>query len=179
VLGFYLGAGAGGAVLPLDDNNDDFWDDNNAEGSAAFKAFVGYRFHQNFAIEAYYADLGDFEFRRNVFGGTANADIESSGWGVDALGIFPLRRGWSLFGKVGGFRSTTKTQYTQVSGFPPGTNLNPERKEWNFKVGFGGQYDFSRNLAVRAEIESYLGVGDSQTGDGTITMVSMSIVGRF
>jgi hypothetical protein len=69
VLGFYLGAGAGGAVLPLDDNNDDFWDDNNAEGSAAFKAFVGYRFHQNFAIEAYYADLGDFEFRRNVFGG--------------------------------------------------------------------------------------------------------------
>jgi hypothetical protein len=46
-------------------------------------------------------------------------------------------------------------------------------------VGFGGQYDFSRNLAVRAEIESYLGVGDSQTGDGTITMVSMSIVGRF
>jgi OOP family OmpA-OmpF porin len=190
VLGLYLGAGAGGAVLPFDD--DDFLQVTGAtqsavtkeEGSAAFKGFIGVRFHESFAIEAYYADFGEFEFQRNVtapFGGTAKAEVKSSGWGIDALGIFPLPRQWSLFGKIGGFYSTTKTTYTSTGAvtFIPGTNLNPERKEWNFKVGFGGQYDFSRNFGVRAEIESYINVGDSQTGEGTITMVSISMVGRF
>jgi len=189
VLGFYLGAGGGAAVLPFDD---DFLQVNGAtqsvitseEGSAAFKGFVGYRFHPNFALEAYYADFGDFEFQRNVtapFGGTAKADIKSSGWGIDALGIFPLPRQWSLFSKVGAFYSTTKTTYsaTGAVGFAPGTNLNPERKEWNFKLGFGGQYDFHRNFAVRAEIETYVGVGNDQTGEGNISMVSVSLLARF
>lgn len=191
VLGIYLGAGAGGAVLPFDD--DDFLRVTGAtqsevtkeEGSAAFKGFIGFRFHENFAIEAYYADFGEFDFQRNVtspFGGTAKAEVKSSGWGIDALGIFPLPRQWSIFGKAGAFHSTTKTTYTSTGNvtFAPGTNLNPERKEWNFKVGFGGQYDFSRNFAVRAEIETYVGVGDdATTGEGSITMVSISMVGRF
>jgi len=190
VLGLYLGAGVGAAVLPFDE--DDFLQVQGAtqsavtseEGSFAFKAFVGYRFHQNFALEAYYADLGDFWFQRNVtapFGGTAKADIESSGWGIDALGIFPLPRQWSLFGKAGAFYSTTKTSYTSTGavGFAPGTSLNPERKEWNFKVGFGGQYDINRNFAVRAEIETYFDVGNDQTGEGNISMLSISMVGRF
>jgi hypothetical protein len=190
VLGLYLGIGGGGAVLPFDD--DDFLPVAGAtqsevtkeEGSGAFKGFIGYRFHPNFAIEGYYADFGSFEFQRNVtlpFGGTAKADIDASGWGIDALGIFPLPRQWSLFGKVGGFYSTTKTAYTSTGavGFAPGTNLNPERKEWNFKIGFGGQYDINRNFAVRAEIETYFDVGNDQTGEGNISMLSISMVGRF
>jgi hypothetical protein len=190
VLGFYLGGGIGGAVLPFDE--DDFLQVTGAtqsavteeEGSFAYKAFAGYRFHENFALEAYYANFGDFWFQRNVtapFGGTARADVKSSGWGIDALAIFPLPRGWSLFGKAGGFYSTTKTAYTRTGAvfFPPGTNLNPERKEWNFKIGFGGQYDINRNLAVRAEIESYVNVGDDLTGEGTISMLSVSLMGRF
>jgi hypothetical protein len=190
VLGLYLGVGGGAAVLPFDE--DDFLQVQGAtqsvvtseEGSVAFKGFIGYRFHPNFALEAYYADFGDFEFQRNVtapFGGTAKADIKSSGWGIDALGIFPLPRQWSLFSKVGAFYSTTKTTYsaTGAVGFAPGTNLNPERSEWNFKVGFGGQYDFHRNFAVRAEIETYFDVGNSQTGEGNITMLSISMMGRF
>jgi hypothetical protein len=189
VLGLYLGAGGGGAVLPFDD---DFLQVNGAtqsvitteEGSAAFKGFIGYRFHPNFAIEGYYADFGDFEFQRNVtapFGGTATADIKVSGWGIDALGIFPLPRQWSLFSKAGAFYSTTKTTYsaTGAVGFAPGTNLNPERSEWNFKLGFGGQYDFHRNFAARAEIETYFDIGNSQTGEGNITMLSVSLLARF
>jgi hypothetical protein len=189
VLGFYLGAGGGGAVFPFDE--DSFLQVPNTanvvtseEGSLAFKLFAGFRFHENFALEAYYANFGDFWFQRNVtfpVGGTARADVESSGWGIDALGIFPLPRNWSLFGKVGGFYSTTKTSYSSTGavGFAPGTSLNPERTEWNFKIGFGGQYDINRNFAVRAEIESYINVGDDQTGEGTISMLSISMVGRF
>lgn len=190
VLGLYLGAGVGAAVLPFDE--DDFLPVQGAtqsavtseEGSVAFKAFIGYRFHTNFALEAYYANFGDFEFQRNVtapFGGTAKADIKSSGWGIDALGIFPLPRQWSLFSKLGALYSTTKTTYTATGavGFAPGTNLNPERSEWNFKVGFGGQYDINRNFAVRAEIETYFDIGNDQTGEGNITMLSISMVGRF
>lgn len=189
VVGLYVGAGIGGAVFPFDD--DDFLqvpgtqnEVTKTEGSFAFKAFVGYRFHPNFALEAYYADFGDFDFQRNVtapFGGTARAEVKSSGWGIDALGIFPLPRQWSLFGKLGAFYSTTKTTYTSSGAvsFVPGTDLNPERKEWNFKVGFGGQYDFHRNFGVRAEIESYINVGNNQTGEATITMISISMLGRF
>ncbi len=189
VLGLYVGGGIGAAVLPFDE--DDFLQVpgttsavTSEEGSFAFKAFVGYRFHQNFALEAYYADFGDFWFQRNVtfpVGGTRRADIKSSGWGIDALGIFPLPRQWSLFGKLGALYSTTKTSYTATGavGFAPGTNLNPERSEWNFKVGFGGQYDINRNFAVRAEIETYFDVGNNLTGEGNITMLSISMVGRF
>jgi hypothetical protein len=189
VLGLYLGAGIGGAVLPFDE--DDFLQVpgtasavTSEEGSFAYKAFAGYRFHENFALEAYYANLGDFWFQRNVtfpFGGTAKADLKSSGWGIDALGIFPLPRQWSLFSKAGAFYSTTKTTYsaTGAVGFAPGTNLNPERSEWNFKLGFGGQYDFHRNFAARAEIETYFDIGNSQTGEGNITMLSVSLLARF
>jgi hypothetical protein len=189
VLGFYVGGGIGGAVLPFDEDDflpvpGTFSAVTSEEGSFAFKAFAGFRFHENFAVEAYYADFGDFWFQRNVtfpVGGTVRADIKSSGWGIDALGIFPLPRGWSLFGKLGGFYSTTKTAYTSTGavGFPPGTNLNPERSEWNVKVGFGGQFEINRHFAVRAEIETYFDVGNSQTGEGNISMLSISMVGRF
>ena len=191
VLGFYLGAGIGAAVMPFDEDN--FLQIPNTtsavtseEGSFAYKAFFGYRFHPNFALEGYYANFGSFWFQRNFtspFGGTAKADVDSSGWGIDALGIFPLPRNWSLFSRLGGFYSTTKTTYTSTGTvtFAPGTNLHPERKEWNFKVGFGGQYDINRNLAVRAEIETYFDIGNNQTtgGEVNITMLSISMVGRF
>ncbi len=187
--GFYLGAGGGAGVFPFDD---DFVQVTGAtasevttdEGAAAYKAFLGYRFHPNVAIEGGYFDFGKFKFKRNVtspFGGTAEATVKSSGWGIDAVAIFPLARQWSLFGKVGGFRSTTKTTYTSTGAvvFAAGTNLNPERKEWNLKLGFGGQFDFHRNFAVRAEIETVVGAGDDQTGEGNVSMLSIGLLARF
>lgn len=187
--GLYLGAGAGVGFLPFDD---DFLQVSGAtastvtteEGSFGYKAFIGYRFHPNIAIEGGYMNFGDFEFTRNVtspFGGTAQADLEVSGWNIDVLGILPLPRNWTLFVKAGALYSTTKTTYSATGAvtFAPGTNLNPQVSEWNFKIGFGGQYDFHQNLGVRIEVETAFDVGNSQTGEGNVTLVSGSLLFRF
>lgn len=56
-----------------------------------------------------------------------------------------------------------------------------KKRETNFKFGFGGQFDITRNLAARAEVEVYTGIGDASVGldNGAIGLYTIGIQYKF
>lgn len=153
------------------------------ETDTGYKIFAGYRFNQNFAVEGGWTDFGKFSVSRSFSApaGSVSASIKASGVHVDAVGIWPLQNNFSLFGKVGGIYTETKTSLATSGGvaFVAGTNTNPKKSELNLKYGLGAQYDFTQSIGVRAEWERARKVGDSSTGEADIDLLSIGLVYRF
>jgi OOP family OmpA-OmpF porin len=110
----------------------------------SFKIFGGYRINRNFAAEAFYADWGKIKVSRGV----VNATGELSSLGLAALGILPVGQQFELFGKLGLARTEQK-----ATGSAPGVSLTNRDTGSELILGVGGAFNFTRNLALRAEWE--------------------------
>lgn len=97
---------------------------------SSFGGFVGYQFNQNFALEAGYRRLADFD----------NLTINQTH--ISAIGIVPLQAGFNLYGRLGYSNMDTKvgSGYTADSG--SGT-----------LYGVGVGYNFTPAIAVRLEAQ--------------------------
>jgi OOP family OmpA-OmpF porin len=100
----------------------------------AFKAYGGYQFNPNFAIEGNVFNLG----RTAPDNGSAHV----YGLGVDAVGILPVAPKWSLQGSLGVAQAHLST--------PSGDDNSPA-----LKAGVGVQYDLNSQLAVRVGYDRY------------------------
>lgn len=175
---WYFGAGAGQSQFQNTDSANSLARTGQAgagqvqDTDNAWKAFLGYRFNRNFAVEAGYTDLGQVQAQNagTVATGTAK------GWGGDAVGILPIARGVNLFAKVGAFRwtadaTTSNAGIVQTSSNASGTSA---------KFGAGADFRLSRNFGIRAEYERYKNVGDQNiTGRSDIDLGSISGVFHF
>jgi len=149
-----------------------------------FKAYVGYRLHQNFAVEGGYTDFGKVSVTRTMTApaaGTVHADVKASGWHVDAVGIWPLQNNFSLFAKLGVIFNEVKTSAgtTGAVAFAPGTNTSPKHSGSNGKLGIGAGYDFTPTVGARVEWERASKLGDDNTGKGDVDLLSVGVVFRF
>lgn len=187
--GLYVGLSFGQSRVKIDDSTVPAPTGTTAstvskdETDTGFKAYVGYRFGRHFALEGGWTDLGSFRATRNVTApavGSLTAEIEASGFHLDALGILPLQQ-FAIFGKIGAMYAETKTTFSRTGAvvFAPGANPNREETEVEWKFGVGASYSFTRNLAIRAEFERVLDVGGEQTGEGDIDLLSIGITFRF
>src|SRR2546421_1345522 len=107
----------------------------------AFRLFGGYQVNRNFAAELGYADLGKVK----ATAGAVNADIKASAWDLSAIGSFPVANQFSLFGRLGLFVSEAKL----------GGTSSGKKTTNGLTFGLGAQYDFNRNIGVRAEWQRY------------------------
>ena len=129
--GFYVGGSLGGtdykgnAVGGFDTDRTD----------NGLKIHGGYNFTPNIAVEAGYANLGQF----HSGAGTVKAD----GYFIDGVGKLPVYEKLSVLGRVGVFNGR---QRNTLLGSDSGTNI---------KVGAGLQYDLTPKVAVRGEWERY------------------------
>lgn len=152
------------------------------ETDTAWKAFAGYRFSRNLAIEGGYMDLGEFSVRRNMTApaiGSVAASIEATGWFVDAVGILPVGTNLELFGKLGGIYTTTEATLTTSGAVVLLGNANRERSELNLKWGLGASYSFTRNWSARIEFEQVRDIGNDETGEGDVNAWTLGVVYRF
>lgn len=163
-LGFYVGAsvahaktedlcaetaGLGIAVTSCD------------EKDKSWKLTGGYQFHPNLAVELAYVDLGTYK-SAGTFGGTPigiSADIKAVE--LVAVGIFPVTREFSLYGKAGLFRWDVDASAT-APFFVEGNDGT------DFTFGVGVKYDFTRNLAARLEWQRYTDVDINTFGVGLL-----------
>lgn len=143
-----------------------------------YKVSGGYRFHQYFALEGGYFDLGKFGFTATTTpAGTLSGTIEIKGVNLDAVGMLPFTDKFSAFGRFG-------VNYAEAKDFFAGTGSvnvpNPNRKERtaNYKFGLGLEYDFTKHLGLRAEAERYR-INDAVGNKGDIDLVSLGLVYRF
>jgi OOP family OmpA-OmpF porin len=153
------------------------------ETDTAYKLYTGYRFNPNIAVEGGWIDFGKFRIRRDVnlpFLGSAQLEMKVSGWNIDAVGMFPVGNRFSLFGRLGGLYSTAKTSRTGTGAVTvaPGV-ASAKKSEFDLHWGLGASYDFSRTVAVRAEYEQAQKVGDSSTGEGDVSLLSVGVVVKF
>jgi OmpA-OmpF porin, OOP family len=165
---------AGAAATSLSKNDTD----------TGFKAYVGYRLHQNFAVEGGYTDFGKVSVTRTMTApaaGTVHADVKASGWHVDAVGIWPIQNNFSLFAKLGVIFNEVKTSAgtTGAVVFAPGTNTSPKHSGSNLKLGIGAGYDFTQTVGARIEWERASKLGDDSTGKGDVDLLSVGVVYRF
>lgn len=163
--GFYAGAGFGQTSVDLGDTTGiDRVDDTDT----GFKLYGGYRFNENFALEAGYADLGEATMGIT---GLADAKFEATALFVDAVATLPLSPQFALFGRVG-----VAMTNAELSVSVPGVgSASVDDDEAEFKFGLGAEYSFSKAVALRAEWERYVDVGGDNTGEGDIDVLGLSI----
>lgn len=155
-----------GAATIADDDRD-----------TGYKLFGGYRFNRNFAVEGGYFDLGKFGFTATVPAGTLTGNIRLKGVNLDAVGILPLANRFSAFGRAGVNYAEAKDSFA-TTGAVVVNNLNPSKRDTNYKFGLGVQYDLTESLGLRAEAERYR-VNDAIGNRGDVDLYSVGLVYRF
>jgi OOP family OmpA-OmpF porin len=143
-----------------------------------FKVFGGYKFNQNFALEGGYFKLGDFGFTSTTNpAGTLTGKLKAQGLNFDAVGILPFTDQFSAFGRIGAQYAQVKDSFSG-SGAVTVADPSPSKSAFNYKVGLGVQYDFTRSLGLRGEWERYR-INDAVGNRGDIDMLSVGLVVRF
>jgi OOP family OmpA-OmpF porin len=122
--GVYAGVDVGSTKL----------DGESREGS--YGAFVGYNFHQNFAVEAGYRRLGTWE----VSGVDAHVDQAA----VSLIGKVPVNEQLHVYGRLGYNR-------LDVSAKVAGVTISDNTSKVLYGVGAG--YDFGGNISARVEFQ--------------------------
>ena len=112
------------------------------DDDVGWKAFAGWRAHENFAFEAFYVDLGE----ATITDGVTSVTSESDSFGFSALGIVPVADNFELFGKVG--------FHAWDSDFRATTGVSASSDDTDLMYGVGATYTFDQ-VSFRAEYEIY------------------------
>lgn len=132
-----------------------------------YKAFVGWQFHRNFAVEGGYYHLGE----ASGVGPAGVGSFKVRGWDLLGVAIFPVWQQLSLYGKAGMSRS--RVNLNTNAGFSQSDNT------WDFTYGLGGEWAFTRNVAARLEWQRYADVGSSNTTKDDVDFFNASLLYRF
>jgi OOP family OmpA-OmpF porin len=134
------------------------WDLGDAGGvptvndtDTAWKLQLGYKFNRYLAIEGGYIDMGGFDMSGNRPSDGKPVRGTGSGYAVNvaAVGSLPLGDEFSLFGKLG-LAWVSGSGAVTVGGVTTDSFSGSETKA---NYGAGLNWDFSRELALRAEYE--------------------------
>lgn len=167
----YIGGGVGQS------KGDDVCDgiSNCDDTDTAWKLFLGYRFTQNFAIEAGYVDFGEFTGKVGTVVGPVNVKAEATGFTAHVVGILPLHDRFSLIARLG-----TIYADVDVKASAGGISASGDDQSFAFAGGVGAEVNFTDQLSLRAEYELFKDLGDDDdTGESDVYLASASVVFRF
>ncbi len=186
LTGFYAGAGVGlakarsvcttnwlpaGTTIGGCDNKDTGW-----------KLYGGYQFTPHWGAEVGYLDFGKQRWAV-ASGGVlpATAEAETKAWQLVATGTVPLipgstwsSPGFSLFGKLGLYRSDTDVR---ANGTGVGVSASGSSTDWTW--GLGARWDFTRNVSMRIEFERFNNTGNNTIGTSDFDIYSIGAMFRF
>lgn len=127
---------------------------DDADRETGYGGFVGYRFHENFAVEAGYHRLvkvresyHDAEYGYNVSGKgkTDQADLS-------LVGTVPLGSGFSVYGRLGVNRLTLKADISITeAGITESESFS--ESETKLLYGAGLAYAFTPTISGRVEVQ--------------------------
>ena len=156
--------------------------DNSGVGA---KFFVGYAFNEVFALEAFYANLGEYKITAVADDGfdqaTAIDKWTVRGFGIAATGALPLNNWFALFGKLGfvSWNSEYESTISDTTGFSA-TLLTEDKSGTSPLFGVGAQFNISNRWALRTEYERYMDIGEQDTfGHFDVDLMSVSAMFRF
>lgn len=153
------------------------WIDED-DSDRGYKFFVGYQFSEHVALEAGYADLGDFgvEVTRAPGAGTLTGETSYKGYNLDLVSIWPLTQRLSAFGRAGAFYYETDENFVGTESLA--ASLARDDKDTGYKFGAGLEYAFTERLSARIEAERYR-IEDMLGDHGSLNLYSVGLVYRF
>lgn len=119
--------------------------DFGSDDDTAIKLLAGYQFHPNIAAEVAYGMLYD------------KGGAEANALELVAVGLFPVANQLSVLGKFG---------FAHI-------DADPGERNTEITWGIGAQYDFNRNLGLRAQWQRY------ETDPDEVDLLSVGVVWRF
>lgn len=137
----------------------------------AFKLYGGMRISGNFAAELGYADLG----KAKISGPGGTDELGATAWDLTALLAAPIGgSGFSVFGRLGAYAGDVK-----LTGPDHG-----KKTSTGLTFGFGGEYEFTRNVGVRAEWQRYAKMKarndvNGAEDDGDVDALTVGVLYRF
>jgi len=161
--GLYAGGGilsashSGGEDRQEDDGQ--YFNDVIRDVEIGGKGFVGYRFLKYAAAE----------FAYNYWGVSADDDaeedtFESQGLSLSVLGMLPVSDRTSAFVKVGGVYGWLDE--VEDGDFPGSDDFNHiDEDGFSLLVGAGMNFDITKNVTIRGEVEWIPNVGDGTVGN--------------
>ncbi len=125
---------------------------------------LGYQITPNVAVEGNYTDLGKYSYQANVQPtGGLNSELKVKGYGLDLVGTLPIFDKFSLLGRAGVQRMKTDGAFS-ASGSIDLATTGASQTATAGKLGFGVQYDLSKNLGLRLEVERFRKLGGNALG---------------
>lgn len=174
--GWYVGAGAGQS------QGRDYCDPqpgvvihNCDDAGVAWKLFVGYEINRYLGVEGGYLNLGGFS--ANVTAPKSPASIDTRTWTgyVEGVATLPLGSRFALFAKAGGVYWNLEGK-ASLGGAAPGNETN---NGFDFIAGGGAQVMITRNLGIRAEYELIPKLGNGDSGEVDVRVISASVIWKF
>ncbi len=160
--GIYVGGSYGQATARCMLINSSNSDECTTDG---WKAFAGYKFTDNLAIEGTYYNLGKAEetYQHATYG-TVNATGEATGIGLSGVYSYEILDNFDVFGKLGmmqwNLEGKAKSNYGTAIEEQDGTSV---------VYGAGASYKFTENLALRGEYERYTAEYQNDLSDSSKT----------
>ncbi|MFN7752549.1 MAG: outer membrane beta-barrel protein [Pseudomonadota bacterium] len=154
------------------------FDDTNA----GYRFFAGYRLNRWFALEGGYDNLGHHRARLTNTSGVAQVEYRPDALRLSGVGSLALGdTGFSAFGKIGFGVSRVREN---TANLPPVAGRGEfAARDWRMSpvVGAGVQVQLPRGLALRAEYEQYVEVGEAPmpTGRARAGLWSLSLMYLF
>jgi predicted porin len=114
--------------------------DDVSDRQTSYGAFIGYNFHQNFAIEAGYRRLGDYD----VVVGSTKVGVTVDQTALSLVGTLPLSSGFNVYGRLG---------YNQLKAKGSVGNVSDTESTSGGLYGVGAGYAFSPTVSGRIEVQ--------------------------
>ena len=139
-----------------------------------YRIFGGYKFNKNFGVEGAYVNFGSYPASGTFVGTPFNLEVEITGLTAQAVGMVPMGDFFTLIGRAGVilWSIDSSAQVLGLSGSASDDGVD-------LAVGIGGQFNFTRNFGLRADLDLYPGLGSKDTGEEDVTMVSVGLVFSF
>jgi OmpA-OmpF porin, OOP family len=153
----------------------------NDNADTAWGMNLGYRVNRHLAFEGAYTDLGKFSYSVDVSAPTADGisgSYSAKAYSVSAVGIVPLQSSWSIYGKAGLARTSTKLTASSVTGATSPEDASDSGT--GLLVGAGLRYDLQRSrIFMKAGWDRYVDAGAESTGKADIDLYSVGVGYRF
>lgn len=147
------------------------------EKDTGYKLFGGYQFNRNIAVEGGYFDLGKSTFSSTTTSGAFNNDTRMRGLNLDLVGTLPITERFSVLGRIGVAMGRTRASFSGAGATAAGVQDRNDTKA-NAKVGLGVQYELSRSMWIRTELERYR-VNNGVNGRTNVDMLTVGLVFPF
>lgn len=156
---WYVGLGIGRGNLDVSGTELGLPNASVGDSATTYTVRGGYRFNPNFALEAAYYDLGEYDFSGNIGGVDVAGTAKAKAFAVNAVGILPLSEAFDLYGRVGYGTAELKAN-ASAAGFV----ANDKDNESGAFYGVGARWNVSKSWGVFAEwmkadkieVDSYL-----------------------